>query len=332
MNSKELSDVKEKFLTGFESKETPVEKFKFCERYYNYIDKIIKEGNWDKSMTLAKLSKEKFDVLHVVVNLVNESGLKPKDLSNNWNSQAVGKVLSFVKDAKASGSVNKDTQNEIILFVDKLTDFPTKVGCWNLISEVSTISIKSFGSIFVETQRQEAQREKFLKSRESFNYRLCRDGSLHCEPIGQVYYNHQTKEHMTFDECVEQGLSVAWLGNSKHVEGKPYPEYSQGSLVMQFIDEGDEESMAIALENAEKKRKSLDNLIAKADTTSVNYDAFISVLDAYDKFLSKKKNYKPSPRPLKNPEVELKVLQDIARSVVLDEKILEEETAETTVV
>ncbi len=332
MNSKELADVREKFLTGFENKETPIEKFKFCERYYNYIDKFTKEGNWDKPMTLAKLSKEKFDALYAVVNLVNESGLKPKDLSNNWNSQAVGKILSFVKDSKASGSTNKDAQNEIVLFIDKLSDFPTKVGCWNLLSEVSTFSIKSFGNTFIEIQRQEEQREKFLKSRESFNYRLCRDGSLHCEPIGQVYYNHQTKEHMTFDECVEQGLSVAWLGNSKYVECKPYPEYSQGSLLMQFIDEGDEESMAIALENAEKKKKSLDNLIAKADSTSVNYDAFISVLDAYDKFLSKKKNYKPSPRPLKNPEVELKVLQDIAKSVVLDEKMLEEETAETTVV
>lgn len=330
MNSKELADVREKFLTGFENKEAPIEKFKFCERYYNYINKIIKDGDWDKQMTLAKLSKEKFDVLYMAVNVVDENGLKAKDLTKEWNSIAVGKILSFINDSKESAT--KDSQNEIVSFIDRIADFSTKVYCWSLFSQVSSFSIKTFGNSFVEIQRQEEQREKLLKSRESINYRLCRDGSLHCEPIGQVYYNHQTKEHMTFDECVEQGLSVAWLGNSKYVEGKPYPEYSQGSLLMQFIDEGDEESMAIALENAEKKRKSLDNLIAKADSTSVNYDAFISVLEAYDKFLSKKKNYKPSPRPLKNPEVELKVLQDIAKSVVLDEKILEEETAETTVV
>lgn len=290
MNQKELNATKQKFnekMSNFQG--TAAEKFLRYKAYFEWLNKSINDESWDSEMTLAKILKEQCDILYNCAIFTERENLKLSNLTSKVNSRISGLTINF---RKRWGGIPKNERDDsfkeeavnIVKEIKNCSDFPTKVFCWKILIEIGYID-KNFGDNIVKVQREKERYERWKKKQPTRVSRLCSDGSVKSEIQGTLYWNKATGEHMTYDECVQNGFNVEDLYQAKFDPLHPddYPKYSQSSYPMYFVSETNEKAYQKALQLLNERQKEYERRIDATDENNV-HDYFINRLTDIQRF------------------------------------------------
>lgn len=239
MDSLKLKELELRFNEKCENASDTNEVYDLYETFYQWLNK--QEGGGKELLrvkhTLLYKALRWFDVLHI----------REKDLSKHWNKGLVKRIATcaekekqYMENGRAS-SVEAQIDRE--LWVTELSDemdFATVVYCYRILENSGIFSIplllSSLDSTIGQPTVQTVLRPRY-------------DGKLTIKDDGRKYWNAETGELMTYDECSERGLKHNMLMYASGLRKGTYvgfgkPEGSKPST-RELSNEGSDSSTKI---------------------------------------------------------------------------------------
>lgn len=274
---KELYTTKEKFCK-YTEEATDINKI--FGRYYDFNNWLLqKMSETTDAELLAHLTSVQLSMIDKCIRWTNNENIKEKDFARNWNSSLIRKVCDTAETWDKINNTELDTNKTFLKWIAETVnelllcdDYATVVYCFKVLERKRFINLKDLQGHVIEHYRQAKQKENTFKTMEQTVIpRLKVNGDLVYDYTNKLYYHWISKDEMTFNECLERGLSVTYLGTSRMLNATCYPpESKQTSLLIGFADPTNAVQYNTALKQAEAKKKQLQKLVDKQDEKNLN--------------------------------------------------------------
>lgn len=275
---KEIYDIKDRFSKFAETCNNQQEFFSKSQSYYRWLDENAKAVQHSDTVVYAHLQSIQLWLIHKLIYWTTTNNISIKNFSTSWNKQMVEQALIFrdrwikipYRERKEKDSTYFDERTALFNKIKDCSDFASMVGCYSAMESLGDFNLEEMGKKLVAAAYGERRKQEKVDSIQKKSVpRLTVNGDVLLVPLNTVFFNNQTKEEMTYDECLERGLDLTSLCNTKHI--KDHPNDSKQTLPFNFVDEQQQDTdfrkfyYNIALKNAIDKKKPLQKKIDSGD-------------------------------------------------------------------